>query len=172
MGFEEQVEWKDKIENFAGEVCKVLFPIPVDVFQGSGSKVSVCTLSSIDLLIKISKMDLMSNLLIVGRLHSENKGIDKMIDYCIAHPQLQYVILCGKDTVGHYPGNALINLIENGIDRDGRIKGSLSPSPFICSNNADVEKFKKQITIIDMRNCFDTDKISKTVYRLLGKQFY
>jgi tetrahydromethanopterin S-methyltransferase subunit A len=166
------VDLKNKIEYLAGEVCKVLFPIRVDVFQGHGSKVSVCTLSSIDLLIKISKMDIMNNLLIAGRLHSENKGIDKMINYCIAHAQLEYVILCGKDTVGHYPGNALINLIENGVDRDGRINGSLSPLPFICSDNADVEKFRKQITIIDMRNCFDTDKISKTVYRLLGKQFY
>lgn len=117
-------------------------------------------------------MDIMNNLLIAGKLHSENEGIDKMINYCIAHPQLEYVILCGKDTVGHYPGNALINLIENGVDGDGRIKGSLSPSPFICSDNADVEKFRKQITIIDMRNCSDADKISKTVNRLLGKQYY
>lgn len=163
---------KNKIEYLAGEACKILFPIAVDVFQGNGSKVSVCTLSSIDLLIKISKLDLMDNLLIAGRLHSENKGIDKLINYCVAHPQLEYVILCGKDTAGHYPGNALINLIENGVDRVGRIKGSFSPSPFICSGNADVEKFKKQITLIDMRNCFDTDKISKTVYRLLGKPFH
>lgn len=166
------MDLKNKIEYLAGEVCKVLFPISVDVFQGNGSKVSVCTLSSVDLLIKISRLDLMNNLLIAGRLHSENKGIDKMINYCVAHPQLEYVILCGKDTVGHYPGNALINLVENGVDPDGRIKGSLSPSPFICSENADIEKFTKQITIIDMRNCFETDKISKTVYRLLGKQFY
>ncbi len=172
MGCEKIVDFKNKIEYLAGEACKMLFPIAVDVFQGHGSKVSVCTLSSIDLLIKISKLDLMDNLLIAGRLHSENKGIDKMISYCIAHPQLEYVILCGKDTVGHYPGNALINLIENGVDSDGRIKRSFSPSPFICSGNADVEKFKKQITLIDMRNCFDTDKISKTVYRLLGKPFY
>jgi tetrahydromethanopterin S-methyltransferase subunit A len=114
----------------------------------------------------------MNDLLIAGKLHSENKGIDKMISYCIAHPQLEYVILCGKDTVGHYPGNALINLLENGVDRDGRIRGSISPSPFICSSNADVEKFKKQITLIDLRNCFDTDTISKTVYRLLGKPAY
>ena len=172
MGCEKLMDFKNKIEYLAGEACKILFPIAVDVFQGHGSKVSVCTLSSIDLLIKISKLDLMDNLLIAGRLHSENKGIDKMINYCIDHPQLEYVILCGKDTIGHYPGNALINLIENGVDRGGRIKGSFSPSPFICSGNADVEKFKKQITLIDMRNCFDTDKISKTVYRLLGKQFY
>ncbi len=172
MGCEKIMDFKNKIEYLAGEACKMLFPIAVDVFQGHGSKVSVCTLSSIDLLIKISKLDLMNNLLIAGRLHSENKGIDKMINYCIDHPQLEYVILCGKDTIGHYPGNALINLIENGVDRGGRIKGSFSPSPFICSGNADVEKFKKQITLIDMRNCFDTDNISKTVYRLLGKPFY
>jgi tetrahydromethanopterin S-methyltransferase subunit A len=27
-------------------------------------------------------------------------------------------------------------------------------------------KFKKQVTIVDMRNCFDVGKISETVYLL------
>jgi tetrahydromethanopterin S-methyltransferase subunit A len=155
--------FKNKIEYFAGEACKILFPITVDVFKGHGSKISVCTLSSNDLLIKISKLDLMNDLLIAGRLLSENKGIDKMIDFCIAHPQLEYIILCGKDACGHKPGNALVNLIENGIDADRKIKGSVSPSPFIYSSDVNIKKFKKQITIIDMRNCFDIQKISGTV---------
>ena len=160
------MEFKNKIEYLAGEACRILFPIPVDVFKGNGSSISVCTLSSIGLLIKISKSDLMNDLLIAGRLHSENKGIDKLINFCITHPELEYIILCGKDTVGHYPGNALINLMENGVDGNGKIVGSISPSPFMCSSNVGIEKFKKQITIVDMRNCFDTGKISKTVCSL------
>jgi tetrahydromethanopterin S-methyltransferase subunit A len=160
------VKFKNKIEYFAGEACKVLFPIHVDIFNGNGSKISVCTLSSMDLLIKISKSDLMNDLLIAGRLHSENKGIDKMISFCIGHPQLEYIILCGKDTAGHYPGNALVNLLENGIDDNGRIIGSMSPSPIINSSRAFIKQFKKQIKIIDLRNCFAIDTISKTVYGL------
>lgn len=113
-------------------------------------------------------MDLMNDIMIAGRLHSENKGIDQMIDYCINHPQLKYIILCGKDTNGHYPGDALISLIEKGIDGNGKILGAISPSPFISSSKENVVKFKNQVNIIDMRNCFDTNKISETVYHLIG----
>jgi tetrahydromethanopterin S-methyltransferase subunit A len=58
--------------------------------------------------------------------------------------------------------------MENGVDGKGKIKGAVSPSPFLCSNNADIEKFKKQITIVDLINCFDTAEISETVYSLKG----
>ena len=124
---------KNRLNYFAGEVCKILFPVNVDSFKGCGSSISLCTLSSIGLLIKISKLPIMDNLIIAGRLYSENKGIDQMIDYCVNETGLKYVILCGKDTQGHYPGDALINLIENGIDDNGKILGTISPYPFICS---------------------------------------
>jgi len=157
---------KNKLENFAGEACKILFPIRVDVFKGHGTKVSICTLSSIDLLLKISNGDLMKYLVIAGRLYSENRGIDQMVDYCVNSPELKYIILCGRDTPGHWPGDALINLIKNGTDACGRILGSISPNPFICSPVENIIKFKKQVTVVDMRNCFDVDKISETVYLL------
>ncbi|MER5176481.1 MAG: tetrahydromethanopterin S-methyltransferase subunit A [Candidatus Nitrosocosmicus sp.] len=159
------MNFKNKLEHFAGEACKMLFPIHINTFKGHGSNVSLCTLSSIDLLIKISNLEIMHDLLIAGRLHSENKGIDQMIDFCINNPQLKYVILCGKDTKGHYSGDALISLIKNGIDINGKILGTIAPSPFICSNKENVTKFKNQVSIIDMRNCFDIDKISETVNR-------
>jgi tetrahydromethanopterin S-methyltransferase subunit A len=89
-----------------------------------------------------------------------------MVDYCIGKPGLKYIILCGRDTLGHYPGDALINLIKNGTDACGKILGSISPHPFVRSPLENIAKFKKQVTVVDMRNCFDVDKISETVYRL------
>jgi tetrahydromethanopterin S-methyltransferase subunit A len=157
---------KKKIEHVAGEACKILFPVYVDKFEGRGSNISLCALSSINLLITISKLDIMDDLLIAGRLHSENKGIDQMINYCINHPQLKYLLLCGKDTKGHYPGDALICLIEHGIDENGRILGTIAPSPLLSSDKENVLKFKKQISVIDMRNCFDIHKISEIIYGL------
>jgi len=157
---------KHKMEDFAGEVCRILFPIRVDVFKGHGKNVSICTLSSIDLLLKISGGDLMKYLVIAGRLYSENKGIDQMVDYCINNSELKYIILCGRDTPGHYPGDALINLIKNGTDACGKILGSISPNPFICSPVENIVKFKEQVTVVDMRNCFDVGAISETVYLL------
>jgi tetrahydromethanopterin S-methyltransferase subunit A len=160
------MNFKKKIEHIAGEACKILFPVYVDKFEGRGSNISLCALSSINLLITISKLDIMDDLLIAGRLHSENKGIDQMINYCINHPQLKYLLLCGKDTKGHYPGDALICLIEHGIDENGRIVGTIAPCPLLCSDKENVLKFKKQISVIDMRNCFDIHKISEIIYGL------
>jgi tetrahydromethanopterin S-methyltransferase subunit A len=157
---------KNKLNYFAGEVCKILFPINIDSFKGCGSSISLCTLSSIELLIKISKLSIMDNLIIAGRLYSENKGIDQLISYCVSDHRLKYVILCGKDTRGHYPGDALIKLTEHGIDADGKILGTIAPSPFLCSHKDDIDIFKKQVSIIDMRDCFDVDKISEMVYML------
>lgn len=160
------MDLKNKLYYFAGEVCKILFPININSFKGFGSSVSLCTLSSIDLLIKISKLSIMNNLIIAGRLYSENKGIDQVISFCRENPQLKYIILCGKDTKGHYPGNALISLIEHGIDNDRKILGTIAPSPFLCSPKDDIAVFKKQVSVIDMIGCFDINKISKMVYML------
>ena len=157
MGF------KNKFDYFA---CKILFPIHVDSFNGCGLNVSLCTLSSLDLLIQISKLSVMNKLIIAGRLYSENKGIDQMISFCINNPQLEYILLCGKDTRGHYPGDALIRLIENGVSDVGKISGTIAPSPFLCSSLDYIATFKKQVSIVDMRDCFDIDKISEMVYKL------
>jgi tetrahydromethanopterin S-methyltransferase subunit A len=38
----------------------------------------------------------MDKILIVGRLLSENKGNDAIIRFTLAHPELHYIIVCGK----------------------------------------------------------------------------
>jgi tetrahydromethanopterin S-methyltransferase subunit A len=108
----------------------------------------------------------MDKLVIAGRLLSENKGIDQIIEYCIQNPQIDYIILCGKDVKGHYPGNALISLIKNGVDGDGKVIGTMAPNPYLETHKENIEKFKKQITIVDLRECFDIFKISETVNSL------
>ena len=54
----------------------------------------------------------------MGRLLSENKGIDKIIDFSNNNRELKYLILCGNDVKGHEPGKALISLKNNGIDSE------------------------------------------------------
>lgn len=70
----------EKIENYLGELCKYLIPIEHEYYLGRGSTIAICTLSSIKLLSEISNdTKFMDNIAIVGRLLSENKGIDKII---------------------------------------------------------------------------------------------
>ena len=45
---------KFQLEQAAGVVCKVIYPIPISSFSGKGTEVGICTLSSMDLLKKIS----------------------------------------------------------------------------------------------------------------------
>ncbi len=155
------------MDNLAGRVCKILLPIKVDYFVGSGSNISICTLSSLDLLIKISEMPVMAVLKMAGRLYSENKGIDQMISFCMKNPKMKYILLCGKDGEGHYPGNALISLMENGVRYDGRILGTTARYPFLCSSKNDIDNFVKQISVIDLRGCLDENYISSIALNLI-----
>jgi tetrahydromethanopterin S-methyltransferase subunit A len=154
---------KFQLEQAAGVVCKVIYPIPVSSFSGKGTEIAVCTLSSMALLKKISNDDIMDKLLIVGRLFSENKGIDQLIRFCTTSHTMRCLILCGNDTNGHYPGDALINLMHFGLDEHHKIIGTKAPYPFIRCNPNLVNKFRRQIKLIDMRECYDLNKIIETV---------
>jgi tetrahydromethanopterin S-methyltransferase subunit A len=167
VGEKTDLNIKFQLEQAAGVVCKVIYPIPVSSFTGKGTEVAICTLSSIDLLRKISGDAIMDKLLIVGRLFSENKGIDQLIQFCTLSSTLRYLIICGKDTNGHYPADALINLMQFGLDEHNKIIGTKAPYAFIrCPPNL-VNKFRDQIKLIDMRECYNLDKIKKTVNDLI-----
>ena len=65
------------IEEIAGELCKILLPIEEKVFLGnSKSTIVLCTLSSMRLLREIANSVLMKEIMVAGRLLSENKVID------------------------------------------------------------------------------------------------
>ena len=64
-----------KIENCIGEICKFLIPIKEEYYKGNGSKIAICALSNIKLLVEISNnIELMNNVAIVGRLFSEKRN--------------------------------------------------------------------------------------------------
>jgi tetrahydromethanopterin S-methyltransferase subunit A len=137
-----------KIENCIGEICKYLLPIKHEHYVGNGSRIAICTLSSIRLLADISNdTKLMNNLAMVGRLLSENIGIDEIINFCIVNKEIEHLILCGKDGRGHRAGESLIALFMYGITKDGMIINSKSPRPQLHSSYQDVEVFRNRISI-------------------------
>src|SRR5947209_15375995 len=138
------------IENLAGELCKIILPVNEEVFFGNPkSPLAVCTLSSMKLLKEIANTNLMSKIALIGRLFSENKGIDSLVRYVISNKNLETVLLCGKDTPGHRPGHSLLNLYKNGIDNQGKIIGSSSPDPILTITKAKILEFQNQIKLID-----------------------
>jgi tetrahydromethanopterin S-methyltransferase subunit A len=150
-----------KLEDGAGKLCKVLLPIKQEYYLGSGKLTAICTLSSFDLLSMISRSSLMDKVLIAGRLLSENKGIDAIIGFTVNHPELNRIILCGKEVKGHRAGQALLALARNGVDTSGRIIGATGPNPIITRSANDVEIFRRQVQIIDLIWNVDIDRIAQ-----------
>lgn len=150
--------------NIFGEVCKTIFPISEEIYFGnSKSPISICVLSSISLLKEISNSKLMKNISLVGRLFSENKGIDSIIRYINSKPKVQTIIICGKDGIGHKPGYSLLALFKNGIDNNRRIIGSTSPDPYLTVTQKEVEKFQRNVRIINKIGITNSEKIFKLV---------
>lgn len=149
------------IENLAGEICKIILPINEEVYFGNPkSSLAICTLSSINLLKEIANSNLLSKIALVGRLFSENKGIDSLVRHVISNKNLEAILLCGKDTPGHRPGHSLLNLYKNGVDSQGRIIGSSSPDPILAITKSEIQEFQNQIKIIDQINETSISKIN------------
>ena len=158
---------KQRLENAAGKLCKVLIPIKPEYHMGEGNSVAICTLSSIHLLHAIANSDdIMNRILIVGRLFSENKGLDKLINFTVKHPALNHIIVCGKEVTGHKTGQALISVHRNGATKEGRIIGAIGPHPFLTCSQRDIELFRRQSKIYDLIDNEDLNTINYIVSHL------
>ncbi|MEM2759680.1 MAG: hypothetical protein QXU32_07475 [Nitrososphaerales archaeon] len=157
------------LTRFAGKICETLLPIKYDIFYGDHeSHIAICTLSDINLLERISRSELMRNVAIVARLFSENQGIERLIKYVNEHRGIKYIILCGKDTKGHLPGQSLLALQKTGIT-GSRIMGARGKHPVLERiAQSDVEEFRKNVVLIDFVGITEIDKIAKKVSELLA----
>ncbi|WP_100182927.1 hypothetical protein [Candidatus Nitrosotenuis aquarius] len=133
----------------AGEICKVVFPIPEEKFVGKSSGIAICTLSSIDLLKEISQSDMMDKIAVAARLFSENKGIDELVRYVNQNPGLHTIIVCGKEVSGHKTGHALFCLHKYGTDNSNRIINSVSPDPVLTISKKEIANFQK-VKLVDL----------------------
>lgn len=147
-----------------GEICKIVLPIPDEVFYGNpSSPIAICTLSSMSLLRELSKSRVMNDVAIAGRLLSENRGIDSLVAGVRKNPKIATIILCGKDVRGHRAGHSLLALHKNGVSCGGRIVGSSSPDPTLTVSVRDVRYFQRQVSIVDRIGETDPDRITRSV---------
>ncbi|MGY5143495.1 MAG: tetrahydromethanopterin S-methyltransferase subunit A [Candidatus Nitrosopumilus sp. bin_32a] len=136
-----------------GELCKVILPINEEFYLGnSDSKIAICTLSSIDLLKNIANSEILSKISIVGRLLSENKGIDSVIKYVNKNHQIDTIIVCGKEVWGHKSGHSLFQLHKNGTDQNNKIINSTSPDPFLTVSKSEIKYFQDNVKLVDLIN--------------------
>ena len=150
--------------DFLGEVCKIIFPITDEVYLGNPkSSISICTLSSISLLKNIASSDLMKEINLVGRLLSENKGIDSIVRYVNSNETIKTLIVCGKEVFGHRAGISLLDLYNNGITNNGKIINSSSPDPTLTVTQNEVKKFRNKVRIINKIGETNLEEITKLV---------
>jgi len=107
---------------------------------------------------------------IYGPLKTENIGIEKIVANTISNPNIRYILLCGEEIRGHRSGSSLISLSENGIDKNHRIINAPGAIPYV--ENLDekaIERFQKQIKVIDMIGEKNKIRIDEKIHELLKK---
>ena len=154
----------NKLGNTIGKICEALLPIPEEFYIGNyNSSICICTLSSIKLLKEIKNSKIIDNVAIVGRLFTENKGIDSIIKYVNQNKKIKTIIVCGKDVWGHKSGHSLFELHKNGIDNNNRIINSTSPDPFLTVSESEIKYFQKQITLVNLINETNIELINNKI---------
>ena len=143
-----------------GEICKAVLPIPEEYIEGnSNSSIAICTLSSIDLLRKFSNYEILNDISIVGRLLSENKGIDSIVKYINNNQKINTLIVCGKEVCGHKSGHSLFQLHKHGIDKNNRIINSSSPDPYLTVSEFKIKYFQNNVNLVNLINETDYERI-------------
>jgi len=154
----------NKLGTTIGKICEALLPIPEEFYISNyNSSICICTLSSIKLLKEIKNSKIIDNIAVVGRLFTENKGIDSIIKYVNQNKKIKTIIVCGKDVWGHKSGHSLFELHKNGIDNNNRIINSTSPDPFLTVSKFEIKYFQKQITLVNLINETNIELINNKI---------
>lgn len=165
-----------------GPACKPLVFIPLRkvsewppepgeyIVGRESSPVAISTLSSDDLPGKIDHDLGADNYAIVGKTHTENIGIEKIIRNTISNPGIRFIIICGKDTKGHMAGQSMVSLFKEGVSYDKRIIGSKGVRPFLKNLElSEIEHFRSQVEVVDLIGSEDIGEIKKQVLICLEK---
>lgn len=115
--------------------------------------VAICTLTDEKLTDRLAEAR-PAGVAIIGRLHTENLGIERVMQNTLANPNVRFLILCGADSaqrVGHLPGQSLLSLARNGLDDRGRIIEARGKRPMIRNvSRQAVEAFRAQVDVVDL----------------------
>jgi tetrahydromethanopterin S-methyltransferase subunit A len=88
-----------------------------------------------------------------GTLQTENIGLEKVICNVVANPNIRYLVVCGPESPGHHVGETILALMQNGADTRKRIVGTSAQTPYLFNIPAEsVERFRRQVTVIDLIN--------------------
>jgi tetrahydromethanopterin S-methyltransferase subunit A len=94
-------------------------------------------------------------------------GIEKIVKNTISNPNIRYMIICGKVPMGHFVDNAIVSLIDNGVDHEGRIIGAKGGIPVVKNlTPQEIERFRRQIIPVNMAGETEVWKVMEKVEEL------
>lgn len=129
------------------------------------SPIAICTNATVEGI----KVD-MEKVAIIGKCVTENIGIEKIIQNIVSNPDIRYLVLCGKPSKGHFVSQAIESLIKNGVDEKKRITGAKGNMPYLKNIPQElIDRFRKQITPINLMEETDSQRIGSIIDELLSK---
>jgi tetrahydromethanopterin S-methyltransferase subunit A len=112
--------------------------------------VAICTLASEALMDELAQTA-SPGVAIIGRVFTDNLGVEKMVTNLVANHRLRTLILCGTES-RHRVGQTLMALHANGRDGEGRVVGSEGPIPIVRSlSDKAVRIYREKMTVVDLR---------------------
>jgi len=100
-----------------------------------------------------------------GTIQTPNIGFEKMICNVVANPNIRYLILGGPESAGHLTGDALKALFQHGVDEKKRIIGTSASYPVLYNISLEmIERFRRQVTLIDLQFEADPVVIAQAIY--------
>lgn len=132
--------------------------------------VVVATLASVSLAQELADLK-PAGLALVGKLETENIGIDKVVKNIVSNPAIRFVIVAGVEPEGHHSGSALLALSQNGVDENKRVIGSTAKRPVLRNvTPGEIDGFRKQVEVVDLRGCQDPAEIAARVKDLASQE--
>ena len=100
-----------------------------------------------------------------GSIQTPNIGLEKIICNIVGNPNIRYLILGGPESPGHLTGQAIKAFLKNGIDEKKAIVGTEALHPYLYNISPElIERFRQQITLIDLQFEGDPAVIRKAVW--------
>jgi tetrahydromethanopterin S-methyltransferase subunit A len=130
-------------------------------------------------LVRLVQVAVENGAALAGTLQTENIGVEKIVANVVANPNIRYLVLCWRESQGHLPANALINLVKNGVAEDKRrtIIGVEAPTPYLSNISVEaIERFRKQVNIVNLisednpKMAMDPENVKKAVWSCIQEK--
>jgi hypothetical protein len=85
--------------------------------------------------------------------------LEKIVCNIVANPNIRYIVLCGRESAGHLPGESLLALMQNGVTETKQIIGTEAPTPHLYNIPMElIERFRAQIISVINLLCQSGEK--------------